>query len=198
SWNYRKEDGGGVILDMMCHWRYVIDNLFGDVKALVCRGITHIPERWDENGECYDATADDASYAIVELKNGSIVQISSSWCTRVRRDDLVTFQVNGTLGSAVATLTECRIQPREATPKPVWNPDEKQLMNFFDDWQLVPDRNPFDNAFKAQWELFLNHVVLDTPFPWTLREASKGVQFAEIALQSWAERRFIEVPDLEE
>ncbi|MCF8467017.1 MAG: Gfo/Idh/MocA family oxidoreductase [Sneathiella sp.] len=194
SWNYRKEDGGGVILDMMCHWRYVIDNLFGDVNSLVCRGAIHIPERWDENGDRYDATADDAAYAIVELKNGAVVQIASSWCTRVRRDDLVTFHVNGTLGSAVAGLTDCRIQPREATPKPVWNPDQKQVMNFFDDWQTIPDREPFDNAFKAQWELFLKHVVLDTPFRWTLREAAKGVQFAELALKSWEEKRFIDVP----
>nr|WP_237688030.1 Gfo/Idh/MocA family oxidoreductase [Sneathiella sedimenti] len=197
SWNYRKEDGGGVILDMMCHWRYVIDNLFGDVSSVVCRGAIHIPERWDENGERYDATADDAAYAIVELKNGAIVQIASSWCTRVRRDDLVTFHVNGTHGSAVAGLTDCRIQPRETTPKPVWNPDEKQAMNFFDDWQLIPEREPFNNAFKAQWELFLKHVVLDTPFRWTLREACKGVQFAELALKSWDEKRFVDVPEME-
>jgi len=197
SWNYRKEEGGGIILDMMCHWRYVIDNLFGDVAALACRGATHIPRRWDENAKPYDATADDAAYAIVELKNGAVVQIASSWCTRVRRDDLVTFQVNGTNGSAVATLTECRIQSREATPKPVWNPDEKQTMNFLDDWQVMPDRNPYDNAFKAQWALFLKHVVLDTPFPWSLREAAKGVQFAELSLKSWEERRFVDVPALE-
>ncbi|PHQ71434.1 MAG: oxidoreductase [Sneathiella sp.] len=198
SWNYRKEDGGGVILDMMCHWRYVIDNLFGDVSSLVCRGAIHIPERWDENGDRYDATADDAAYAIVELKNGAVVQIASSWCTRVRRDDLVTFHVNGTLGSAVAGLTDCRIQPREATPKPVWNPDQKQVISFFDDWQTIPDREPFDNAFKAQWELFLKHVVLDTPFRWTLREAAKGVQFAELALKSWEEKRFIDIPEMAE
>ncbi|CAN0469286.1 unnamed protein product, partial [Discosporangium mesarthrocarpum] len=129
-------------------------------------------------------------------KNGAIVQIASSWCTRVRRDDLVTFHVNGTHGSAVAGLTDCRIQPREATPKPVWNPDEKQVMNFFDDWQTIPDREPSNNAFKAQWELFLRHVVLDTPFRWTLREAAKGVQFAELALKSWDEKRFVEVPDM--
>ncbi|MEQ9815263.1 MAG: Gfo/Idh/MocA family oxidoreductase [Azospirillaceae bacterium] len=197
SWNYRKEEGGGIILDMMCHWRYVIDNLFGEVGALACRGATHIPRRWDEAGKAYDATADDAAYAIVELKNGAVVQIASSWCTRVRRDDLVTFQVNGTNGSAVATLTECRIQSREATPKPVWNPDEKQTMNFLDDWQVMPDRTPYDNAFKAQWALFLKHVVLDTPFPWSLREAAKGVQFAELSLKSWEERRFVDVPALE-
>lgn len=197
SWNYRKEDGGGIVLDMMCHWRYVVDNLFGNPTSLTCLGVTHIPDRFDEKGERYDATADDAAYAIVTLDNGAVVQINSSWCTRVRRDDLVTFHVDGTLGSAVATLTDCRIQPRGATPKPVWNPDQKQTHDFFADWQLVPDREPMENAFKAQWVLFLKHVAEDGPFPWTLREAAKGVQFAELALQSWAERRFVDVPKLE-
>lgn len=198
SWNYRKEDGGGIILDMMCHWRYVIDNLFGAPKSLTCLGKTHIPRRWDENGQPYDATADDAAYAIVELENGTVVQINSSWTTRVRRDDLVTFHVDGTDGSAVAGLTDCRIQPREATPKPVWNPDQKQTIDFFADWQLVPEREAFDNAFKEQWVLFLRHVVDGDPFPWTLREAAKGVQFAELNLKSWAERRWVDVPALED
>jgi predicted dehydrogenase len=198
SWNYRKEDGGGIILDMMCHWRYVIDNLFGAPKALSCIGVTHIPTRWDERGEPYQATADDAAYATVELDNGAIVQINSSWTVRVRRDDLVTFQVDGTHGSAVAGLTDCRIQPRAATPKPVWNPDQKQTIDFYADWQLVPDNEPFDNAFKEQWALFLKHVVDGDPFPWTLREAAKGVQFAELSLKSWAERRWVDVPALED
>ena len=198
SWNYRKEDGGGIILDMMCHWRYVIDNLFGAPKAVSCIGVTHVPKRWDERGEPYQATADDAAYATVELDNGAIVQINSSWTVRVRRDDLVTFQVDGTHGSAVAGLTDCRIQPRAATPKPVWNPDQKQTIDFYADWQLVPDNEPFDNAFKEQWALFLKHVVDGDPFPWTLREAAKGVQFAELSLKSWAERRWVDVPALED
>jgi len=198
SWNYRKEDGGGIILDMMCHWRYVIDNLFGAPKALSCIGVTHIPTRWDERGQPYQATADDAAYATVELDNGAIVQINSSWTVRVRRDDLVTFQVDGTHGSAVAGLTDCRIQPRAATPKPVWNPDQKQTIDFYADWQLVPDNEPFDNAFKEQWALFLKHVVDGDPFPWTLREAAKGVQFAELSMKSWAERRWVDVPALED
>jgi predicted dehydrogenase len=198
SWNYRKEDGGGMILDMMCHWRYVIDNLFGEPTSLVCLGKTHIPERWDENGNAYKATADDACYATVELANDAIVHIKSSWNTRVRRDDLVTFHVDGTHGSAVAGLTDCHIQPREATPKPVWNPDQKQTLDFFGDWQKVPEREPTENAFKRQWEMFIRHVVEDTPFRWTLREAAKGVQFAELALQSSAERRWLDVPGLED
>nr|WP_163502450.1 Gfo/Idh/MocA family oxidoreductase [Halomonas socia] len=197
SWNYRKEDGGGMILDMMCHWRYVIDNLFGQPTSLVCLGKTHIPERRDEQGKAYSATADDACYATVELDNGAVVQITSSWSTRVRRDDLVTFHVDGTLGSAVAGLTDCHIQPRAATPKPVWNPDQQQTLDFFSDWQPVPEREPMENAFKRQWELFIRHVVEDAPYRWTLREAAKGVQFAELALQSSAERRWLDIPALE-
>ncbi len=138
SWNYRKEDDGGIIVDMLCHWRYVLDNLFGGVKSVMCIGATHIPERWDERGERYAATADDAAYATFELAHGVIAQINSSWCTRVRRDDLATFHVDGTLGSAVAGLTECYMQPRAATPKPVWNPDIPQTIDFYDTWQKMP------------------------------------------------------------
>jgi len=200
SWNYRKEDGGGMILDMMCHWRYVLDNLFGEVKSVSCLGTTHIPKRWDENDQPYEATADDAAYATVELTghNGEpvIAQINMSWVTRVRRDDLVTFHVDGTDGSAVAGLQECRAQSRVATPRPVWNPDIKQSMNFFDQWQEIPDSQVYDNGFKIQWEHFIRHVVEDAPYKWTLPEGAKGVQLVEAALQSWGERRWIDVPAL--
>ena len=133
SWNYRTEEGGGIILDMVCHWRYVLDNLFGEVKSVSCLGATHIPERWDEDGKQYNATADDAAYATFELEGGVIAHINMSWATRVYRDDLVTFQVDGVNGSAVAGLTDCVIQPRQATPRPVWNPDEKQPIDFYDE-----------------------------------------------------------------
>jgi predicted dehydrogenase len=201
SWNYRAEDGGGMILDMMCHWRYVLDHLFGQVQSVSCLGTTHIPERWDESGQRYAATADDAAYATVQLKGHDgepvIAQINMSWATRVRRDDLVTFHVDGTHGSAVAGLTSCRVQPRVTTPRPVWNPDVKQPMNFFDQWQEVPDTTSCDNAFKIQWEHFIRHVAEDGPFQWTLAEGAKGVQLVEAALQSWRERRWIDVPVLE-
>jgi predicted dehydrogenase len=201
SWNYRSEDGGGMILDMMCHWRYVLDNLFGQVKSISCLGATHIPERWDEQGRKYKATADDAAYAIAELVGHDgepiIAQLNMSWATRVRRDDLVTFHVDGTHGSAVATLTECRAQSRVATPRPVWNPEVKQPMNFFDQWQDVPDTEVYDNGFKIQWEHFIRHVVEDAPYKWTLPEGAKGVQLVEAALQSWKERRFVDVPPLQ-
>ena len=196
SWNYRKEDDGGIIVDMLCHWRYVLDNLFGAVKSVMCVGATHIPKRWDENGKSYAATADDAAYATFELADGVIAQINSSWCTRVRRDDLVTFHVDGTLGSAVAGLTDCRIQPRAATPKPVWNPDVPQTIDFYDTWQLVPANRVYDNAFKVEWELFLRHVVDGGPFQWNLLEGAKGVQLAELGSQSWRERRFVDIPAL--
>ncbi len=196
SWNYRAEDGGGIILDMLCHWRYVLDNLFGEVRSVSCLGATHIPERWDESGRTYRATADDACYATFQLDGGVVATINSSWCTRVRRDDLVTFHVDGTHGSAVAGLTDCRTQSRVNTPKPVWNPDIRQTIDLFAGWQEVPDTTTYDNGFKAEWELFVRHVVDDEPFKWTLREGAKGVQLVECALQSWRERRWVDVPEL--
>jgi predicted dehydrogenase len=196
SWNYRKEDDGGIIVDMLCHWRYVLDHLFGKVKSVSCFGATHIPERIDESGKPYRCTADDAAYATFELENGVVAHFNSSWTVRVRRDDLLTLQVDGTKGSAVAGLRECYIQHYGNTPKPVWNPDIPQPINFYEGWAKVPEQEPFDNAFKAQWELFLRHVVKDEPFPWTLYEGAKGVQLAEKGLESWARRCWVDVGEL--
>ncbi len=197
SWNYRKNDGGGIILDMLCHWRYVMDNLFGEVQAVSCLGATHIPQRVDEKGNTFDCDTDDAAYATFELEGGVIAQINSSWTTRVRRDDLVTFHVDGTHGSAVAGLHRCWTQHRVNTPKPVWNPDQPQTMNFFNDWEEVPDNWPADNGFKAQWEMFLRHVAEDAPWEYGLEAGAKGVQLAELGLKSWEERRWLDVPKLE-
>ncbi|WP_306256543.1 Gfo/Idh/MocA family protein [Pararhizobium sp. IMCC21322] len=197
SWNYRAADGGGIISDMLCHWRYVLDNIVAPVKSVSCLGATHIPERWDENDQAYEATADDAAYATFQLEGGIVAQINSSWCTRVRRDDLVTFQIDGTHGSAVAGLHKCWSQHRVNTPKPVWNPDQPQTMNFFEDWEEVPDNQVFDNGFKVQWEQFLRHVAEDGPWNYTLVEGAKGVQLAEAGCQSWEERRWIDLPELE-
>jgi predicted dehydrogenase len=196
SWNYRKADGGGLIMDMLCHWRYVLDNIFGTVKAVSCLGATHIPRRWDEAGRPYDATADDAAYATFELEGGIIAHFNSSWCVRVRRDDLLSIQVDGTHGSAVAGLRHCWIQPHSATPRPVWNPDIDSPLDYFDGWQKVPQQTEFENAFKRQWELFLRHVVADEPFQWSLLEGAKGVQLAEKGLESWRRRAWVEVPAL--
>ena len=197
SWNYRKEEGGGIMIDMLCHWRYVLDNLFGAVKSVSCLGATHIKRRRDENGSWYDSTADDAAYSTFELEGGIVAHINSSWCVRVRRDDLVVFQVDGTKGTAVAGLRNCWIQPYGATPRPVWNPDIESPINYFDTWQQVPNHQGYDNAFKVQWELFLRHLVKDEPFQWTLLEGAKGVQLAEKGMESWAKRAWVDVPALE-
>jgi predicted dehydrogenase len=198
SWNYRKADGGGIILDMLCHWRYVLDNIFGETRSVSCLGATHIPIRYDELGNPYQADADDAAYAAFELEGGVIAQINSSWATRVRRDDLVTFHVDGTHGSAVAGLMKCWTQSRVNTPKPVWSPDTPQPINFFEGWDEIPDTQDYPNGFRVQWELFLRHVAGELPeFPWNLLSAAKGVQLAEAGLQSWAERRWIDLPEVE-
>ena len=196
SWNYRKKDGGGIILDMLCHWRYVLDNLFGEVKSVSCLGATHIPKRWDENDKPYKADVDDAAYATFQLAGGAIAHINSSWCTRVRRDDLVTFHVDGTLGSAVAGLQKCWSQARVNTPRPVWNPDVPQPIKFFETWAEVPDSANYDNGFKTEWEMFIRHLYDGAPFKWTLVEGAKGVQLAEAGLKSWKERRWIDIPPL--
>ena len=197
SWNYKKEEDGGIIVDMLCHWRYVLDQIFGKVKAVSCLGATHIPERVDEQGNTYQATADDAAYATFELEGGVIAHFNSSWTVRVRRDDLLTLQIDGTKGSAVAGLRECRIQHYGNTPKPVWNPDIVQPIDFYDGWAKIPEQEFHDNAFKVQWEMFLRHVVKDEPFPYTLLEGAKGVQLAEKGLESWEKRCWVDIPDLE-
>jgi predicted dehydrogenase len=196
SWNYRTEDGGGILVDMFCHWRYVLDNLFGPVRSVSALGAIHIPQRTDEQGDPYAVTAEDAAYATFEIEDGPIVQMNSSWCVRVDRDELFELQVDGTAGSAVAGLRECRIQPAAATPMPVWNPDIASPIDHRSLWQRVPDRGAHDNGFKLQWERFLKHVVFDEPFPWDFHEAAKGIQLAELGLRSWRERRVVDVPEL--
>jgi len=196
SWNYKKEEDGGIIVDMLCHWRYVIDNLFGEIKSVSCLGATHIPTRWDEAGKPYKATADDSAYATFELHNGVVCHFNSSWAVRVKRDDLLTLQVDGTHGSAVAGLRNCTAQHLSSTPRCIWNPDIDSPIKYSEGWTTVPTNDSFDNAFKVQWELFLKHVVTGAPFPWTLLQGAKGVQLAELGLKSWAERRWVDIPKL--
>ena len=196
SWNYRKEDDGGIIVDMLCHWRYVLDNLFGKVRSVSCLGATHVKQRWDENGQPYACTADDSAYATFELENGVVAHFNSSWCVRVRRDDLLTLQVDGTKGSAVAGLRDCLVQHSSATPRCTWNPDIDSPVRFEEGWNRVPNYQAFDNAFKIQWELFLRHVALDEPFPWGLLEGAKGVQLAEKGIESWQKRAWVDVEEL--
>ena len=196
SWNYRSERGGGIIADMFAHWRYVLDEVFGRVTAVSCLGATHVERRWDEAGQPYACTADDAAYATFELEGGIISQFNSSWCVRVRRDDLLTIQVDGTQGSAMAGLRHCWIQPAAATPRPVWNPDVTTPVDYRADWQLLPEVQGPGNAFRVQWELFLRHVVKDEPWRWGLLEGAKGVQLAEKGIESWQKRAWVDIPAL--
>ncbi len=195
SWNYRSEDGGGIVVDMFCHWSYVLENLFGAVEAVTARAVTHIPERWEDDGTPYAATADDAAYAIFELSGGIVAQINSSWAVRVNRDELVEFQVDGTHGSAVVGLHGCRIQPREATPKPVWNPDLVEATDFRSQWTEVPANAVVDNAFKVQWEKYVRHVVVGAPHPYDLWAGVRGIRLAEASLESSAQGRRVELTE---
>jgi predicted dehydrogenase len=196
SWNYRAQDGGGITADMFPHWEYVLHELFGPVRTVQALVTTHIPARWDEQGREYAATADDAAYGVFQLDGGVVAQINSSWAVRVHRDELVEFQVDGTHGSAVAGLRECRVQHRSATPKPVWNPDIPATERFREQWATVPDNTDFGNGFRAQWELFLRHVVLDEPWSWDLLAGARGVQLAQLGLESSARGCRLAVPEL--
>ena len=199
SWNYRTDEGGGIVLDMFAHWRYLLDHTLGHVTAVQCTAARLIPERVDEQGRPYAATADDVAYATFALAGATgeiLAQFNSSWAVRVYRDDLLQIQVDGTLGSAVATLRDCKIQSRTDTPRAVWNPDVPNAVDYSAGWLPVQDDGPFDNAFKVQWERFLLHVATGAPFPHDFYEGAKGVQLAELALESWRERRWVDVPAL--
>lgn len=196
SWNYRSEDGGGITVDMFCHWNYVLEGILGRVETVTARTITHLPERWDETGERYDATADDAAYGIFDIEGGIVAQINSSWTVRVRRDELVEFQVDGTHGSAVAGLRNCVIQPASASPKPVWNPDLPSGEPFREQWIPVPDNDDLENGFKLQWIEFLRDVIAGRPHRFDLLSAARGVQLAELGLRSSDEGRRLPVPEI--
>jgi predicted dehydrogenase len=197
SWNYRAEQGGGIVLDMFPHWQYLLEDLFGPIQALYARRATHVPVRWDEKGAQYDVTADDAAYALLEFDSGAVASVNSSWAVRVNRRELVELQVDGASGSAVAGLRNCAVQHRATTPMPVWNPDLPDPIDYPAQWTDVPDNESFDNCFKVQWEIFLRHAATGEPFPWDLAEGAKGVQLAELAMRSSAEGRRIEVPPLD-
>ncbi|WOP19322.1 Gfo/Idh/MocA family oxidoreductase [Raineyella sp. LH-20] len=197
SWNYRTEDGGGIITDMFPHWSYVLENLFGRVESVYAQAAVHIPQRWDEQGEPYAATAEDAAYGVFELAGGVVAQINSSWTVRVNRDELVEFQVDGTHGSAVVGLFGAKLQPRTATPKPVWNPDLADEHTYAGDWLEMPSNDLFDNGFKQQWEEYLVSYADGTPYPFDLLAGARGVQLAEAALESHREGRKVVLPALD-
>jgi predicted dehydrogenase len=196
SWNYKKAEGGGMILDMMPHYFYMLEAMGGRPLDVVCNADTLVKKRWDEKGNPYNADADDSLMSISRLESGAMSQIMSSWCVRVRTEDIIVMQVDGTDGSAVAGLNHCYTQRRENTPKGQWSLDVAEPLDFYRDWQKVPEVEPYKNAFRIQWELFLKHVVEGGDFPWNLRAGAQGVQFAEAAETSWQVRRWIDLPDL--
>jgi predicted dehydrogenase len=194
AWNYRAEDGGGIVLDMFPHWQYLLEDLFGPIGAVYARGVTHLPRRWDEAGEAYDVTADDAAYAVLEFAGGAVASVNSSWAVRVNRRELLELQVDGTHGSAVAGLRNCAVQHKVSTPMPVWNPDLPDPLDYQAMWTDVPDNMDMGNGFKAQWELFLRDAARGKPFAWDLYAGARGVQLAELAMRSCDEGRRVEVP----
>ncbi len=196
SWNARKADGGGMILDMMPHYSYMLDAVGGRPLDVVCHADTLVKKRWDEKGEPFTADADDSCLAISRLAGGAMAQIMSSWCVRVKRDDIIVMQVDGTEGSAVAGLQHCYIQRREGTPKGQWSLDVAAPVDFYKDWQKIPETEPYKNAFRIQWEMFLRHVIEGGDYPWNLRAGAQGVQYAEAAEQSWRSRRWIDLPEV--
>jgi predicted dehydrogenase len=193
SWNYVRDQGGGIIFDMMCHWQYVLEHLIGEPRSLSCLGVNHIQKRWNEKDEAYHSDADDACYATVRVETGAIAQLNSSWCTRVNREDLVTFQIDGSKGSACSGLTSCKIQTLADTPRPVWNPDEPQTMKFTEQWKEYEENVQFDNGFKQQWEQYIKHLFEGSEWKFTFEKGAKGVQFAEAGIKSWQDRRWVDI-----
>ncbi len=196
SWNYRRPAGGGLVLDMFAHWRYIFDRLLGEIRSVSCRCTTAVPTRRDEGGEPYKVDVEDQAFAVFDLEGGILAQVSSSWASRVKRDDLLQIQVDGTAGSAVCGLHRCFVQPLAATPKPFFDAERPQTMVFDEQWQEMPDIEPFRSSYRVGWELFLRHVAEDGPFPSPLIEGAKGVQLAEACYRSDRERHWIDLPRL--
>ena len=196
SWNYRRQDGGGLVLDMYPHWRYLLTSLIGPIKAVSCRKVTQIPRRIDEAGQPYDVDVEDEVFATFEFESGAFAQVTSSWATRVKRDDLIQIQIDGTLGSALAGGHKCFVQSLAATPKPTWNVEAPQAMDFDTQWQEVPDIEPLRNSYRQGWEQFLRHVTEGDPLRSPMLEGAKDVQLTELCYQSDRERRWIDVPAL--
>ena len=197
SWNYRRETQGGIVLDMMPHIRCILDNLIAPIRQVFCHMATHIPERIDENGRRYRCDVEDAAYLLLRLEGDIVARVTCAWTERVHRDDLLTVKVDGTQGSAEAGLRECALQHYGQTPRPAWDPERPNTEPYREQWGRVPDQEDYPNPFRAQWEHFLRHVVLDEPFPWSLREGAKGVQLAEAALLSEKLGKWVALEDLD-
>jgi predicted dehydrogenase len=196
SWNYRRAEGGGLALDMMAHWRYMVDRLAAPVIGVSALMTTAIPQRVNEHGQLYEVDVEDTSHALLKLEGGAVGVITNSWATRVRRDDTMVVQIDGTAGSAVAGRMRCFTQGAVSTPEAFFGGGRPASIDFFAQWQEVPDSLPVKNPFRQCWETFLRYVGEDAPYVSTLLEGAKAVQLADAAYRSVAEGRWMELPEL--
>jgi predicted dehydrogenase len=198
SWNYKKKFGGGMIFDMLPHVAYILKAIAGPPLDVVAHAGTLVKDRWDENGQHYTVDVEDTVFAISRLANGALAQATFSWALRVRRDDVMVIQVDGTEGSAVAGLTHCRTQSMANTTHAQWSRDGAPPLDYARDWELMPHEPPYPNPYRVQWEQFLRHVAVDAPFPWDMAAGVQTLQYAAGCMQSWSERRWVDLSPLSE
>lgn len=196
SWNYKKSGGGGLVSDMFPHWRYITEALLGPIKAVSAHVAIRQKRRIDEDGKAYDVDVEDEVFAQFEHAGGVLAQVSSSWATRIRGDDMLTMQIDGSGGSAVAGLHHCYIMPAAATSKPHFDIDKPRTYSLNDDWMEVPEVWPGKNGYRQGWEMFLHHIAEGTPNTTTLLAGAKHLQLADACLQSHKERRWVELEEL--
>lgn len=196
SWNYRRAEGGGMVLDMFPHWRYVLEHLFGRPTAVMAHLRTAQPKRWDEQGRPFDVDVDDEARAILEFDNGAVGEVFSSWATRIRRDDMLVIHATGTEASAVTTLHDCWTQTLANTPKPVFPVAAPQTMDFAAQWLAVPELDPFKNSYRVAWEAFLRHIAEEAPNTASLTAAARHLQLIDACHESHRERRWVALPEI--
>jgi predicted dehydrogenase len=192
SWNYRRASGGGLILDMVPHWRYIVEEIVGPIARVVSAAWTATPERVDERGARYRVDVEDSCAVLVALASGACGTILSSWATRVRRDDLLTLQVDGTHGSAIAGLHLCWTQTAGETPRIAhFNVKEDIGADYRAGWREVPAAGPYQNPYRIGWEQFLRHVVAGTPLRATFAAGIRALALAEACARSMKEERWV-------
>ena len=192
SWNYRKAGGGGLMLDMYSHFRYLIEGMLGPIRRVVTSAATAAPERVDETGMRYAVDVEDQATTLVELASGATGAVIASWATRVRRDDLMTFQIDGTKGSAIAGLHRCHMQSLADTPRvAAFNPMVDLAIDYRARWQEAPAAEPNLNSYRVGWEDFLRHLVADAPMRSDFAAGIRDVAFAEACGRSARENGWV-------
>ena len=197
SWNYRKADGGGIILDMLCHWRYVLDNLFGEVKAVSCLGVTHIPRAHRRSGQALHGRCRRCRLCDVRARG-----------RRDRADQLVLVRAREARRSRhLPGRRHARLGGRR--PHALLHPASREhAASGLESGRAADDElqravggsaghQAYDNGFKLQWEDFIRHVVRGSALDVrSARKASRACSSPSSGCKSWAERRWLDVPDL--